>query len=91
MTATSRARAVTRTWPTCSKWSVPAALEHGRDPSSITLTSGGGGAVGSRAHEEVEALAAMGVGRVILPSFLFWNDPEESLAAYGDEVISRFV
>ncbi|MEI2697952.1 MAG: LLM class F420-dependent oxidoreductase [Microthrixaceae bacterium] len=67
------------------------ALEHGRDPSSITLTSGGGGAVGSRAHEEVEALAAMGVGRVILPSFLFWNDPEESLAAYGDEVISRFV
>ncbi len=67
------------------------AREHGRDPSSIELTSAGRGAIGSRAHEEIEALAAMGVSRVILPSFLFWGEPEESLAAYGDEVISRYV
>lgn len=66
------------------------AEEHGRDPASIQLTSGGRGAVGSRAAQEVELLAAMGVSRVILPGFLFWNDTEASLAAYGDEVISQF-
>jgi probable F420-dependent oxidoreductase len=66
------------------------AQEHGRDPSSIQLTCGGRGAVGSRAAEEVELLAAMGVDRVILPGFLFWNDTDEALARYGDEVISQF-
>lgn len=65
------------------------AREHGRDPSSIQLTSAGQGAVGSRALEEVERLAAMGVSRVILPGFLFWNDTEQSLGRYGDEVIAR--
>jgi probable F420-dependent oxidoreductase len=66
------------------------AEEHGRDPSSVQLTSAGRGAVGSRAAEEVELLAGLGVERVILPGFLFWNEPEESLARYGDEVISQF-
>ncbi len=65
------------------------AEEHGRDPDAIELTSGGRGAIGGRALEEVEALAAMGVTRVILPAFLFWNDPETSLGTYGDEVIAR--
>lgn len=66
------------------------AEEHGRDPEAIELTSAGRGAVGSRAAEEVELLAVMGVDRVILPGFLFWNEPEEALARYGDEVISQF-
>lgn len=66
------------------------AEQHGRDPGSIQLTSAGRGAVGSRAAEEVELLAAMGVERVILPGFLFWNDPEEALGRYGEDVISRF-
>ncbi len=66
------------------------AEQHGRDPSTIELTCAGRGAVGSRAAEEVELLAAMGVDRVILPGFLFWNDTEEALARYGDEVISQF-
>jgi probable F420-dependent oxidoreductase len=66
------------------------AEEHGRDPQAIELTSAGRGAVGSRAAEEVELLAAMGVDRVILPGFLFWNETEEALARYGDEVISQF-
>jgi hypothetical protein len=26
---------------------------------------------------------------VILPAFLFWNDPAESIGRYGDEVIAR--
>ena len=66
------------------------AQEHDRDPATIQLTSGGQGAIGSRAGEEVERLAALGVERVILPGFLFWNDTEEALARYGDEVISQF-
>lgn len=66
------------------------AEEHGRDPSSIQLTSAGRGAVGSRAAEEVELLAGMGVERVILPGFLFWEDTEAALAAYGEQVISAF-
>ena len=64
------------------------AEEHGRDPSSVQLTTGGRGAVGSRAAEEVAALADMGVSRVIVPAFLFWNDTADALARYGDEVIS---
>jgi probable F420-dependent oxidoreductase len=64
------------------------AEEHGRDPESIELTTGGRGAVGSRALDEVAALEAMGVDRVIVPAFLFWNDTEDSLAAYGEQVIA---
>jgi probable F420-dependent oxidoreductase len=66
------------------------AREHDRDPDTIQLTSGGQGAIGSRAGDEVERLAALGVERVILPGFLFWNDTEDALARYGDEVISQF-
>jgi probable F420-dependent oxidoreductase len=61
----------------------------GRDPSSIELTTGGNGAFGPGALDEVAALAALGVHRVVLPSFLFWKDPAESLARYGEEVIAR--
>lgn len=61
----------------------------GRDPKAIELTTGGRGAVGERALEEVGALAEMGVGRVILPAFLFFKDTEASLARYGEEVIAR--
>jgi probable F420-dependent oxidoreductase len=64
------------------------AHEHGRDPSSIQMTTGGNGAIGSRALDEVEALAAIGADRVILPAFLFWEDTEAALARYGEEVIA---
>lgn len=64
------------------------AEEHGRDPDAVQLTTGGRGAVGSRAAEEVAALAAMGVSRVIVPAFLFWDDTEAALARYGEEVIA---
>jgi probable F420-dependent oxidoreductase len=65
------------------------AAEMGRDPSSIEMTTGGNGAVGERALDEVAQLAELGVDRVILPSFLFFKDPEESLARYGESVIAR--
>lgn len=59
----------------------------GRDPNAIEITAAGNGAIGSRALDEVEALRAMGVDRVIVPGFLFWADTEQALMAYGDEVI----
>ena len=33
-------------------------------------------------------LAAKGVTRLVVPGFLFWRDPEESLARFGEEVVA---
>ena len=66
-----------------------AAAEAGNDPDDLVLTSGGNGAVGSRALDEVKALAEMGVDRVVLPSFLFWKDTDAALERYEAEVISK--
>ena len=64
------------------------AVKSDRDPDAIEITSGGSGAFGDRALSEVEALANIGVGRVIVPAFLFWSDAEAQLAEYGEQVIS---
>ncbi|MGQ0430990.1 MAG: LLM class F420-dependent oxidoreductase [Microthrixaceae bacterium] len=66
------------------------AVEHGRDPDAIEITAGGNGALGSKALDEVKALADLGVTRVIIPPLAY--DPEgqrEAFAKYGDEVIAR--
>jgi len=65
------------------------AAQEGRDPDAIEFTAGGNGAFGPGALDEVAALAALGVERVVVPAFLFWKDPAASLAAYGAEVIDR--
>lgn len=66
-----------------------AAVDAGRDPAAIEFTTGGNGAIGPNALDEVKALADIGTDRVMLPSFLFWRDMEESLARYGEDVISK--
>ena len=63
--------------------------EHGRDADAIEITSGGNGVVGPDSLGEIEALAALGVDRVVVPAFLFYRDAEEALARFGDEVISQ--
>lgn len=65
------------------------AREHGRDPAAIEMTTGGNGAIGSGALDEVKRLADLGTHRVIVPSFLFLAETEDALARYGDEVIAR--
>ena len=65
------------------------ATEHGRDPDAIEMTTGGNGAVGGGALDEVAALADIGTDRVILPGFLFYRDTEAALARYGDDVIAK--
>jgi probable F420-dependent oxidoreductase len=65
------------------------ATEAGRDPSAIEVTSGGHGVFGPDQLDEVRALADMGVDRVVVPAFIFWNDPAASLAAFGEQVIAQ--
>jgi len=65
------------------------AEESGRDPAAIEITCGGNGVFGPGAFDEAAALAALGVDRIVVPSFLFWKDTATALAAYGDEVIAR--
>ncbi len=66
------------------------AVEHGRDPDAIEITRGGDGALGSKALDEVKALADLGVSRVILPPLAF--DPagqREAFARYAEDVIAN--
>ncbi len=66
-----------------------AAREAGRDPSAIEMTSGGNGALGPNALDEVKALADLGVTRVMIPAFMFWGDTAAGLARYGEDVIAK--
>lgn len=88
-TGSSRARAITPSLGRLFDVARAAATEAGNDPDQLVFTSGGNGAVGSRALDEVKALADLGVSRVVLPAFLFWQDTEAALARYGAEVIAR--
>lgn len=66
------------------------AEEHGRNPDAIEITSGGNGALGSKALDEVKALADLGVSRVIVPPLAY--DPEgqrKAFAEYGEKVIAN--
>ncbi len=65
------------------------AAANGRDPEAIEITCGGDGVFGPGALDEAAALAALGVDRIVVPSFLFWKDTESTLAAFADDVIAR--
>ena len=66
------------------------AEEHGRDPDSIAITSGGQGALGDGALDEVKRLEEMGVSRVIIPLLAF-DVPgiRDALLRYGEDVIAK--
>jgi alkanesulfonate monooxygenase SsuD/methylene tetrahydromethanopterin reductase-like flavin-dependent oxidoreductase (luciferase family) len=64
------------------------AKEHGRDPGAIELTAGGA-VMGGGALDAVKELADVGVDRVVVPAFLFWQDTADALARFGDEVIAQ--
>lgn len=61
---------------------------HDRDPDAIEITWGGDIPAGEDPLAAAEALAAKGVSRVVVPSFLFWSDPEASLAEFGERVVA---
>jgi probable F420-dependent oxidoreductase len=64
------------------------AKEHGRDPDAIEMTTGGNGAIGPDALDEVKALADIGTDRVMIPAFTFWGN-SDALHRYRDEVIAK--
>ena len=67
-----------------------AATDAGRNPDDIEITSGGNGALGSGALEEVKQLADMGVSRVIIPPLAFDVEGQRTaFAQYGEDVIAR--
>ena len=61
---------------------------HDRDPEAIEVTWAGDLTAGEDPVAAAAALADKGVSRVIVPSFLFWRDPEGSLAAFGESVVA---
>ena len=61
---------------------------HDRDPDAIEVTWAGDLTAGEDPVAAAAALADKGVSRVIVPSFLFWRDPEGSLAACGESVVA---
>ena len=66
-----------------------AAADAGRDPEGLEITRGGRGVFGPGALDEVAALADLGVDRVVVPSFLFYADTADALAAFGADVIAK--
>ncbi len=66
------------------------AVEHGRDPDAIEITTGGNGALGRGALDEVKRLEDLGVSRVIIPPLAFDVEGQrEAFAKYGEDVIAR--
>lgn len=64
------------------------AADAGRDPAAITVSTGSAGVFGDDPAGAVEELAAKGVDRVIVPTFAFFTDTADTLAAFGERVIA---
>ena len=64
------------------------AADHGRDPAAIELTGQHMGIFGDDPGAAVEELASWGASRMIVPSFLFFRDTADALAAWGEKVIA---
>ncbi len=89
-TASSRAEAPTRSWPSSSPSCARAPRSTGRDPDAIEISAGGNGALGRGALAEVEALRELGVDRVIIPPLAFdVAGQQEAFGRYGEDVISQ--
>ena len=65
------------------------AADHGRDPSAIELSGQHMGIFGEDPAAAVEELASWGASRMIVPSFLFFRDTADALAAWGDNIIAN--
>jgi probable F420-dependent oxidoreductase len=63
------------------------AADAGRDPAAIEISYGSEELMGPGAADAAQELAAVGVDRAIVPSFLFLGDPEGQLAEYGERVV----
>lgn len=64
------------------------AADAGRDPEAIEITFGSAEVLGADPVGAVEELAAQGVDRVVVPSFLFLDDTADALAGFGERAIA---
>ncbi len=62
------------------------AAEHGRDPDAIEITGVHPGIFGEDLAGAVEEAASWGLHRLSVPSFMFFKDPEASIAAWGERL-----
>lgn len=64
------------------------AADAGRDPAALEIMTGNPKLWSGDPQGGIEQLAAMGVDRAVVPSFLFWGNPAEQLAEFGETVIA---
>ena len=62
------------------------AEEHGRDGAALDITGIHPGLFGDDMAGAVEEAAAWGLDRLVVPSFMFFRNPEESIAAMGEKI-----
>jgi probable F420-dependent oxidoreductase len=68
-----------------------AAVEAGRDPDAIEITTGDPDVLGPNAGDAIKRLEDQGVSRVIIPPLAFGADGiKDALAQYGENVIAKF-
>lgn len=65
------------------------AADHGRDPEAIEFSGQHMGVFGDDPAGAVEELASWGASRMIVPSWLFFKDTANALAAWGEKVIAK--
>ena len=78
------------------KGDLPHAVRHhprsrgraGRDPDAIEITAGSAEVMGEDPVGAVQELAAIGVDRVVVPSFIFLRSPADDLAAFAEKAIA---
>lgn len=64
------------------------AADAGRDPAAIEITGPASMAMATDPVGAVEEAEALGIARLIVPAFLFWNDTTNALATFGETVIA---
>ncbi|HEV7720213.1 MAG TPA: LLM class F420-dependent oxidoreductase [Iamia sp.] len=64
------------------------AADAGRDPEAIEITAGSAEVMGEDPVGAVQELAAIGVDRVVVPSFIFLRSPADDLAAFAEKAIT---
>ncbi|MGE0301001.1 MAG: LLM class F420-dependent oxidoreductase, partial [Pseudonocardia sp.] len=63
------------------------AVAAGRDPDAVSFMTGCPEALGEEPLRAIEALAAAGVSRIVVPAQAFTADPDELLGRFGERVI----
>ncbi len=66
------------------------AADAGRDPESIEFTGQHPGLFGTDPAAAVEEAESWGCARLIVPAFLFRNNPQDSIAEFGDKIVEPY-